>query len=72
MKNQQFALAEQIRQIEKKVANVRAQNETLLARVTELSSAQGPPAAHRRGLHCHETDPGQRHRPAHPAGRRHA
>ncbi|MEI6279395.1 MAG: hypothetical protein WCQ16_08445 [Verrucomicrobiae bacterium] len=38
MKNQQFALAEEIRQIEKRIAGVRAQNETLLARVTELSS----------------------------------
>lgn len=38
MKNQQFALAEEIRQVEKRIANVRAQNETLLARVTELSS----------------------------------
>jgi len=38
MKNQQFALADQIRQVEKKVASVRALNETLLARVTELSS----------------------------------
>jgi len=38
MKNQQFALAEEIRQIEKRIAAVRAQNESLLARVTELSS----------------------------------
>jgi cell division protein FtsL len=38
MKNQQFALAEEIRQVEKRIAGVRAQNETLLARVTELSS----------------------------------
>ncbi|MFZ4777980.1 MAG: hypothetical protein ACOYM3_21635 [Terrimicrobiaceae bacterium] len=38
MKNQQFALAEQIRQVERRIANVRSQNETLLARVTELSS----------------------------------
>lgn len=38
IKNQQFALADQIRQIERRIANVRAQNETLLARVTELSS----------------------------------
>jgi cell division protein FtsL len=38
MKNQQFALAEEIRQIEKRIAGVRAQNETLLVRVTELSS----------------------------------
>jgi len=38
MKNQQFALAEEIRQVERKIAGVRAQNETLLARVTELSS----------------------------------
>jgi cell division protein FtsL len=38
MKNQQFALAEEIRQVEKQIAGVRAQNETLLARVTELSS----------------------------------
>ena len=38
MKNQQFALAEEIRQVEKRIAGVRAQNESLLARVTELSS----------------------------------
>lgn len=38
IKNQQFALAEEIRQMEKKIANARAMNETLLARVTELSS----------------------------------
>ncbi len=38
MKNQQFALAEQIRQVERRIANVRSQNETLLARVTALSS----------------------------------
>lgn len=38
IKNQQFALAEEIRQVERKIANVRSQNETLLARVTELSS----------------------------------
>ncbi len=38
MKNQQFALAEEIRQVERKIAGVRAQNETLLARVTEFSS----------------------------------
>ncbi len=38
IKNQQFALAEEIRQVERRIANVRSQNETLLARVTELSS----------------------------------
>lgn len=38
MKNQQFALAEEIRQVERRIANVRSQNETLLAKVTELSS----------------------------------
>jgi len=38
MKNQHFALAEEIRQVERKIAGVKAQNETLLARVTELSS----------------------------------
>jgi hypothetical protein len=38
IKNQQFALADQIRQTERRIANVRSQNETLLARVTELSS----------------------------------
>ena len=38
IKNQQFALAEEIRQMERKIANVRSQNETLLAHVTELSS----------------------------------
>ena len=40
IKNQQFALAEEIRQMERKIANVRSQNETLLARVTKLSSRQ--------------------------------
>jgi cell division protein FtsL len=38
IKNQQFALAEEFRQVERRIANVRTQNETLLARVTELSS----------------------------------
>lgn len=38
IKNQQFSLAEQIRQVERRIANVRSQNETLLAHVTELSS----------------------------------
>ena len=38
IKNQQFALAEETRQVERRIANVRSQNETLLARVTELSS----------------------------------
>lgn len=38
IKNQQFALAEEIRQVERRIATVRSQNETLLARVTEFSS----------------------------------
>ena len=38
IKNQQHALAEEIRQVERRIANVRTLNETLLARVTELSS----------------------------------
>ena len=38
IKNQQFALADEIRQMERRIANVRSQNETLLARVTEFSS----------------------------------
>ena len=38
IKNQQHALAEETRQVEKGIKNVRSQNETLLARVTELSS----------------------------------
>ena len=38
IKNQQFALAEATRQVERRIANVRSQNETLLLRVTELSS----------------------------------
>ena len=38
IKNQQFALAEEIRQVERRISNMRAQNESLLARVTELSS----------------------------------
>jgi len=38
IKTQQFALSEEIRQVERRIANMRAQNESLLARVTELSS----------------------------------
>lgn len=38
IKNQQFALGEEIRQVERKIKEVRAANEVLLARVTELSS----------------------------------
>lgn len=38
IKTQQFALSEEIRQVERRIAQVRAQNESLLARVTELSS----------------------------------
>ena len=38
IKNQQHALAEETRQVERRIANVRALNETLLAHVTELSS----------------------------------
>ncbi len=38
IKNQQFALGEEIRQVERRVKEVRAANEVLLARVTELSS----------------------------------
>ena len=37
-KNQQFARAEQIRQTERKIRAVRAANDVLLAKVTELSS----------------------------------
>ncbi|MFA7344227.1 MAG: hypothetical protein WC003_07995 [Terrimicrobiaceae bacterium] len=40
IKNQQFALAEEIRQMERRIANARSLNETLLARVTKLSSRQ--------------------------------
>jgi hypothetical protein len=38
IKNQQFALGEEIRQVERRIREVRAANEVLLARVTELSS----------------------------------
>jgi len=38
MKNQQFALGEEIRQVEKRISEIKAQNESLLVRVTELSS----------------------------------
>jgi len=38
IKNQQFAFAEEIRQVERQIADARLLNETLLARVTELSS----------------------------------
>ncbi len=40
IKNQQFALGDEIRKVERKVREVRAANEVLLARVTELSSRQ--------------------------------
>ena len=38
IKTQQFTLSEEIRQVERRIADLRAQNESLLARVTELSS----------------------------------
>ena len=38
IKNQQFALGEEIRQVERRIREIRAANEVLLARVTELSS----------------------------------
>lgn len=38
IKNQQFALGDQIRIVERKIRDVRAENEVLLARITELSS----------------------------------
>ena len=38
LKNQQFALAEEIRITEKRIKQVRAENEVLLAKTTELSS----------------------------------
>ena len=38
IKNQQFAIGEQIRQTERKIKQVRAENDVLLARVTELTS----------------------------------
>ncbi len=38
IKNQQHALAEETRQVEIRIKNVRSLNETLLLRVTELSS----------------------------------
>jgi hypothetical protein len=38
LKTQQFVLAEEIRQTERKIRHVQAQNEVLLARVAELSS----------------------------------
>ena len=38
VKNQQFALGEEIRQVERRIKQVRADNEVLLARITELSS----------------------------------
>jgi hypothetical protein len=40
IKNQQFALADQIRQVEKKIAGARLLNESLLAQVTMYSSRQ--------------------------------
>ena len=38
VKNQQFAIGEQIRQTERKIQQVRAENDVLLAKVTELTS----------------------------------
>ena len=38
IKNQQFAIGEQIRQTERKIQQVRAENDVLLAKVTELTS----------------------------------
>ena len=38
VKNQQFAIGEQIRQTERKIHQVRAENDVLLAKVTELTS----------------------------------
>ena len=40
IKNQQFALGDEIRKVERRIREVRAGNEVLLARVTELSSRQ--------------------------------
>lgn len=45
LKTQQFVLAEQIRQTERKIKHVQARNEVLLAQVAELSSR---PALQRR------------------------
>ena len=38
IKNQQFAIGEQIRQTERKIQQLRAENDVLLANVTELTS----------------------------------
>jgi hypothetical protein len=38
VKNRQFAIGEQIRQTERKIHQVRAENDVLLAKVTELTS----------------------------------
>lgn len=38
IKNQQFAIGEQIRQTERKIQQIRAENDVLLAKVTELTS----------------------------------
>lgn len=38
VKNRQFAVGEQIRQTERKIHQVRAENDVLLAKVTELTS----------------------------------
>ncbi len=38
IKNQQFALGEEIRQVERRIKEIRSSNEVLLVRVTELSS----------------------------------
>ncbi len=38
LKNQQFAIGEQIRKTERKIQQIHAENEVLLAKVTELTS----------------------------------
>ena len=38
VKNQQFAIGEQIRQTERRIQQVRAENDVLIAKVTELTS----------------------------------
>ncbi len=38
IKNQQFSIGEQIRQTERKIHRVRAENDVLLAKVTEMTS----------------------------------
>jgi hypothetical protein len=70
LKNQQFALADEIRLTEKRIRQVRAENEVLLAKTTELSSRRALQLRMTSGsLHVVQIsgDKIARHTPASPA-----